>query len=198
MNKELLVSLAEAMLNEGIDEDSIISVLSNLVEEQEEVLPVSESCFDSIVSLTEAIIQSVTEDKVDDYYQGKLDRTKSELATTKAQKRHLNKTVDKKANINYKRAKAKADNAYYDCMMAPSDTIRDWKDQDYDVAYDNLQDAKKKFSSKGTELYHKIIDLKNKRDSLNKYMTDRSNTKENGRTPSIPLKKKRSFFEKVR
>ena len=56
MNEELLVSLAEAMLNEGINEDSIISVLGSLVEEQEEVLPVSESCFDSIVSLTEAII----------------------------------------------------------------------------------------------------------------------------------------------
>lgn len=194
MNEELLVVLAEAMLNEGIDENSIISVLGFLVEEQEEVLPVSESCFGSIVSLTEAIIQSVTEDKVDDYYQGKLDRTKSELATTKAQKRHLNKTVDKKANINYKRAKAKADNAYYDYMMAP-DAIKDWKDQDYDAAYDNLQSAKKKFSSKGTELYHKIIDLKNKRDSLNKYMTDRSNTKENGRTPSIPLKKKRSYLK---
>ena len=194
MNEELLISLTEAMLNEGIDEDSIISVLGSLVEEQEEVLPVSESCFNSIVSLTEAIIQSVTEDKVDDYYQGKLDKTKSELATTKAQKRHLNKTVDKKANINYKRAKAKADNAYYDYMMAP-DAIRDWKDQDYDAAYDNLQSAKKKFSSKGTELYHKIIDLKNKRDSLNKYMTDRSNTKENGRTSSIPLKKKRSYLK---
>ena len=59
MNEELLVSLAEAMLNEGIDEDSIISVLSNLVEEQEEVLPVSESCFNSIVGLTEAIINEL-------------------------------------------------------------------------------------------------------------------------------------------
>ena len=60
MNEELLVSLAEAMLNEGINEDSIISVLSNLVEEKEELLPVSESCFSSIVSLTEAIINEVS------------------------------------------------------------------------------------------------------------------------------------------
>ena len=60
MNEELLVSLAEAMLNEGIDEDSVFSVLSNLVEEEEEVLPVSESCFDSIVGLTEAIINEVS------------------------------------------------------------------------------------------------------------------------------------------
>ena len=48
MNEELLISLTEAMLNEGIDEDSIISVLGSLVEEQEEALPVSESCFNSI------------------------------------------------------------------------------------------------------------------------------------------------------
>ena len=59
MNEELLVSLAEAMLNEGINEDSVINILSNLVEEQEEVLPVSESCFNSIVSLTEAIINEL-------------------------------------------------------------------------------------------------------------------------------------------
>lgn len=56
MNEEFLIDLTKAMLNEGIDEDSIINVLSSLVEEQEEVLPVSESCFNSIVSLTEAII----------------------------------------------------------------------------------------------------------------------------------------------
>ena len=72
MNEELLVSLAEAMLNEGIDEDSVFSVLSNLVEEQEEVLPVSESCFDSIVDLTEAIIQSVNEG-IMDYIKGGMD-----------------------------------------------------------------------------------------------------------------------------
>ena len=56
MNEEFLTNLAEAMLNEGIDENSIINVLSSLVEEQEEVLPVSEACFNSIISLTEAII----------------------------------------------------------------------------------------------------------------------------------------------
>jgi len=56
MNEEFLINLAEAMLNEGIDEESVISVLSNLVEEQEQILPVSESCYNDIVNLTEAII----------------------------------------------------------------------------------------------------------------------------------------------
>ena len=59
MNEEFLTNLAEAMLNEGIDENSIINVLSSLVEEQEEVLPVSEACFNSIISLTEAIINEL-------------------------------------------------------------------------------------------------------------------------------------------
>lgn len=66
MNEEFLIDLAEAMLNEGIDEDSIISILSSLVEEQEEVLPISESCFDSIVSLTEVIIKNINEGIMDD------------------------------------------------------------------------------------------------------------------------------------
>ena len=77
MNEELLVSLAEAMLNEGIDEDSIISVLSNLVEE---VLPVSESCFDSIVDLTEAIINEVSVGDLARAVENNLPKRKKQLA----------------------------------------------------------------------------------------------------------------------
>ena len=80
MNEELLVSLAEAMLNEGIDEDSIISVLSNLVEEQEELLPVSESCFNSIVDLTEAIINEASVGDLARAVENNLPKRKKQLA----------------------------------------------------------------------------------------------------------------------
>ena len=87
------------MLNEGIDENSIISVLSNLVEEQEEVLPVSESCFNSIVSLTEAIIQSINE--------GIMDDIKGGMDPEKAKKKWVNQK-----NKEYIEAVKKENEAY--------------------------------------------------------------------------------------
>ena len=106
MNEELLVSLAEAMLNEGIDEDSIINILSNLVEEQEEVLPVSESCFDSIVSLTEAIIQSVTEGIMDDI-KGGMDPEKAKAKWVKQKNKEFIEAVKKEDEANRLLRKAK-------------------------------------------------------------------------------------------
>ena len=130
MNEELLVSLAEAMLNEGIDEDSIISVLSNLVEEQEELLPVSESCFNSIVSLTEAIIQSVTEGIMDDI-KGGMDPEKAKKKWVKQKNKEYVEAVKKEDEANRLYRKA-----------------RDQDQQTYWKALDNLGKAEKVTSSK--------------------------------------------------
>ena len=131
MNEELLVSLAEAMLNEGINEDSIINVLSSLVEEQEEVLPVSESCFNSIVSLTEAIIQSVTEGIMDDI-KGGMDPEKAKAKWVKQK------------NKEYIEAAKKEDEAHrlFRKAMRSSDA------QGLRSAFDNLDKAEKAALSK--------------------------------------------------
>ena len=131
MNEELLVSLAEAMLNEGIDEDSVFSVLSNLVEEEEEVLPVSESCFDSIVSLTEAIIQSVTK--------GIMDDIKGGMDPEKAKKKWV-----KQKNKEFIEAIKKEDEAHRLLHKARKSSDA----QGLRSAWDNLDKAEKAASSK--------------------------------------------------
>lgn len=131
MNEELLVSLAEAMLNEGIDEDSIISVLSNLVKEQEEMLPVSESCFNSIVSLTEAIIQSVTEGIMDDI-KGGMDPEKAKAKWVKQKNKEFVEASKKENEANRLLRKALKKDAL---SYSPK-------------AFDNLEKARKIADSK--------------------------------------------------
>lgn len=50
--------LVEIMLNEGLDEDTIVNVINNLMNEEveEETHSLSESCFNDIVSLVEELI----------------------------------------------------------------------------------------------------------------------------------------------
>jgi len=48
--------LVEIMLNEGIDKNTIISVVQKLSEADERILPVSESCFNSLCDLLESYI----------------------------------------------------------------------------------------------------------------------------------------------
>ena len=151
MNEELLVSLAEAMLNEGIDEDRVFSVLSNLVEGQEEVLPVSESCFNSIVSLTEAIIQSVTEGIMDDI-KGGMDPEKAKAKWVKQKNKEFVEASKKENEANRLLRKA-----------LKKDTIS------YSKAFDNLEKARKiadsKFNTqnelnhrwKNNATYHKMV-----------------------------------------
>lgn len=112
MNEELLVSLAEAMLNEGINEDSIINVLSNLVEEQEEVLPVSESCFNSIVSLTEAIINELhkgTPEQRQQVVDRKVNQLKSDSDKLGQEADHAYKRADFDVNALGARTRKSAD-----------------------------------------------------------------------------------------
>ena len=54
--------LVEIMLNEGLDEDTIVNVISNLMNEEveEETPSLSESCFNDIISLVEELIYEKT------------------------------------------------------------------------------------------------------------------------------------------
>ena len=101
MNEEFLVNLAEAMLNEGIDEDRIINILSNLVEDEQEerVLPVSESCYNDIISLTEAIIATVTNEGIMDDIKAGMDPEKAKKKWVKQKNAELVDAVRKENNL---------------------------------------------------------------------------------------------------
>ena len=151
-----------------------------------ENLNVSEECFNDIMDIVEAVL---SENAVDDYHSKKLEDTKQELANVKSEKRHLNKTVDAGANKEYRKAKgayrqASQDawnnvqnahqSAYYARMDFPgNEKTHDadyWMDDEIQEKPDKLKPAvdaaKRKFSQRGTDLYNKIINLKNQRDNL--------------------------------
>ena len=152
-----------------------------------ENLKVSESCFDDIVGIVESIIN---ENAVDDYYSKKLSSMNQELANTKALKRHLNKTVDKNARAEYKKAKGaqrelskrydelnresrpfsafdkERDEEMYANYDADKDRRYDELDKEADGVNKKLDSAKGKFSKKGTDAYNKILALTKGRDKL--------------------------------
>ena len=153
-----------------------------------ENLNVSEECFEEITGIVKVIL---TENSVDDYHAKKLSDVKQELANAKSHKRYLNKTVDNEAVKEYRKAKGKdvarrdehtvLDNEWYRHHQDDTDPIEvenhNLEHAAIDSQYGNTQkaveDAKKKFSLKGTELYNKIIDLKNQRDNIKKAQNQR-------------------------
>lgn len=136
MNEESLIDLAEAMLNEGINEDSIISVLSSLVEKEEEVLPVSESCFDSIVSLTEAIINEYNSLNEASKLRAIMNKVGEKVGLAKSGLRGA-KNVDEIKKVINRKGKQ---------IQKAEDTVKQ-KEIDYKKASDKSQEASDKYKS---------------------------------------------------
>lgn len=148
---------------------------------------VSEECFNEVLNMVEELLN---EGAVDSYYQNKLNKTKTELANAKSYKRHLNKTTDFNANKEYRQAAGAKRQANDDWNHAVSTYGTDsWGAEEagarYDEADTNKEAAKKKFSQKGTELYHRILNLAKQRNTIeNQIEQHKQNGEQNTSKPA--------------
>ena len=165
-----------------------------------ENLQVSEECFNDIMGTVEEILN---ENVVDDYYSKKLKDVKNNLAIAKSHKRHLNKTVDKQPNKEYKQAAGQQRQANDDKQQMEQEYYKSPYRTEYDIdndpsyqqvckdlnsASNKKYDASKKFSKKGSNLSHEIINLKNKRDDLeNKIKNHKRNGQKTTFKPEVPV-----------
>lgn len=107
MENEILETIAERMLSEGVDEDTVITVLESLDNEEFAIeYSTSSNLNQKIPIWMKGALKNHIKPpkeiskKSRDAIKSHIESLKDRIALNKSQKRHLNKTISRKANLN--------------------------------------------------------------------------------------------------